>query len=83
MRAASEGLPEGVELLSFSYRKGKSLALRGEAAEANSVYDYVTALQQSGLFAEVKPEGIVTKAGAGGALVSDFKINATLPEAAP
>ena len=61
LRVVSGALPDGVELTSFVYRKGNTLALRGEADAADKVYDFIQALEQAALFPEVKSEGISTR----------------------
>ena len=61
LRAVATTLPEGVELTSYVYRKGASLALRGEADAPDKVYAFNQALEQTGLFPEVKSEGISTR----------------------
>jgi Tfp pilus assembly protein PilN len=61
LRVISAALPEGVDLTSFVYRKGATLALRGEADAADKVYAFIQALEQAALFPEVKSEGISTR----------------------
>ena len=72
LREISSLLPQGVDLSSFSYKKGSSLSLRGECASPEPIYSYVQALQQSPLFTEVKTEGVRSKATQGGVQKSEF-----------
>ena len=68
-------LPPGIELKSFSYHKGKSLELAGEAEAVNLVYDFKKELEKSDLFTTTELHRIVK--GSGGKEV--FRITATLP----
>ena len=61
LRVVAGALPDGVDLTSFVYRKGATLALRGEADAADKVYAFIQALEQAALFPEVKSEGISTR----------------------
>ncbi len=61
LRVVSELLPPGVDLTSFIYRKGSTLALRGEADDANKVYALISSLEGTDLFPEVRPEGVSTR----------------------
>lgn len=79
LREISALLPEGVDLSSFSYKKGSSLSLRGECATPEPIYNYVQALQQSPLFTEVKTEGVRSKMSQGGVQKSEFSLTASLP----
>ena len=79
LREISALLPQGVELSSFSYKKGASLSLRGECATPEPIYSYVQALQQSPLFTEVKTEGVRSKMGQSGVQKSEFSLTASLP----
>jgi Tfp pilus assembly protein PilN len=79
LREISALLPEGVDLSSFSYKKGSSLSLRGECGSPEPIYSYVQALQQCPLFTEVKTEGVRSKMTQGGAQKSEFSLTATLP----
>lgn len=80
LRAVAEALPDGVELNSFIYRKGASLTLRGEAADSERIYGFTKGLDESGLFEDVKSDGISMKAQqGGGAARYTFGITAALP----
>ncbi len=54
-------MPEGLDLNSFTYRKGASLNLRGESPTAEPVYNFFQALESSKFYTEVKPETVVTR----------------------
>lgn len=79
LRAVSEALPPGVELNSFIYRKGVSLTLRGEAEDSERIYEFTHGLEESGLFDDLKSDGINTKTGQGGPARYTFGITASLP----
>ena len=79
LREISALLPQGIDLSSFSYKKGTSLSLRGECATPEPIYSYVQALQQSPLFTEIKTEGVRSKTGPGGVQKSEFSLTAGLP----
>ena len=78
MRVVSEALPAGVELTSFVYRKGSTLALRGEASAPDKVYAFIQALEQTKLYPEVKSEGVSTRNTPQGAR-SQFGATVRLP----
>lgn len=63
LRVVSEVMPDGVEMNSFVYNKGSDLKLRGEAKSASGVYDFVTALEETGMFPEVRNDGVNTRGG--------------------
>jgi Tfp pilus assembly protein PilN len=79
LREITALLPQGVDLSSFSYKKGSTLSLRGECGTPEPIYSYVQALQQSPLFTEVKTEGVRSKASQGGVQKSEFSLTAGLP----
>jgi Tfp pilus assembly protein PilN len=79
LREISALLPEGIEISSFSYKKGTSLSLRGECTTPEPIYSYVQALQQSPLFKEVKTEGVRSKMTQRGVQKSEFSLTAILP----
>ncbi len=78
LREVSADLPPGLTLTSFSLRKGRSVSLRGEADAVNAVYDFFATLERSGLFKEVKPEGVTSKPS-GGRARTEFRVTAVLP----
>ena len=79
LREISALLPQGVDLSSFSYKKGASVSLRGECSTPEPIYSYVQALQQSPLFTAVKTEGVRSKMGQSGVQKSEFSLTASLP----
>jgi hypothetical protein len=82
LRLVSEKLPPDGKITSFSYRKGRALHLRAEVSAADQAYDYVTALENSKLFREIRPEGVVQKKTIAGA-VTEFRVNGEFPEDKP
>ncbi|MBU0676509.1 MAG: pilus assembly protein PilM [Verrucomicrobia bacterium] len=72
-------LPEGVEISSFNYKKGRAVSLRGQAKSANPIYDFFEALEKSELFTKTDAGGITTKNDRGERL-SEFKVTCQLPE---
>lgn len=78
LRAVAEALPPGADLTSFVYRKGASLALRGEADAPDLVYGFIQALEKTELFPEVASEGISTRNTSQGQK-SQFSVAVTLP----
>jgi len=57
LREISELQPAGVDLESFSYRKGDGVRIKGEAGRVNQVYSFKSNLDKSELFLETKLEG--------------------------
>ncbi len=78
LRTVSEVLPPGMDLTSFAYRKGATLALRGEAETPDKVYGFIQALEQTERFPEVKFEGVSTRNTPQGAR-SQFGVTIRLP----
>lgn len=83
LREVTVALPPGVTLTSFTYRKGKNVALRGEAEQVEIIYDFFKNLQGCGLFSDIKPEGISARQSRGGTSRQEFRVSANLPEEAP
>jgi hypothetical protein len=54
LREITEALPNGIELKSFTYRKGKSVEISGHAASVTLVYDFKKSLDDSLLFAGIE-----------------------------
>ena len=77
LREVSELLPRGVELNSFTFRKGGAVNLRGESTTVPPIYDYIEALEQSELFDEVRTEGVTQAPG--GRRNPEFRLTAQLP----
>ncbi len=78
LREITAVLPEGLELTAFTYKKYAEVNLRGEADASGPIYDFFQALEKSGLFTEVKPEG-VTQQSRGGRMRSQFRVTLVLP----
>lgn len=79
LREISDLLPPGIELKSFSYRKGKTVELSGEADSVTLVYDFKKEMEKSKLFkATDLPRTFRTPQGK-----EVFKITATLPGGTP
>ena len=80
LREVTALLPEGIDLTAFTYKKYAEVNLRGEADASGPIYDFFQALEKSGLFTEVKPEG-VTQQARGGRTRSQFRVTLALPAA--
>ncbi|NLD90077.1 MAG: hypothetical protein GX634_07040 [Lentisphaerae bacterium] len=78
LRMFSAALPPGADLISFVYRKGSTITLRGEADTPDKVYAFIQALEQLALFPEVKSEGISTRNTPQGSR-SQFGVTIRLP----
>lgn len=78
LREVSTMLPQGVELSSFSYKKGESVSVRGQSATPEPIYDFFQALERDSFFTGTKPEGVRSKAE-GNVQVSEFSVTASLP----
>jgi hypothetical protein len=75
LREVSDLLPPGIELKSFTYRKGKSVELSGEADAVTLVYDFKKEMEKSSLFTATDlPRTFRTPQGK-----EVFKITASLP----
>lgn len=79
LREVSDLLPRGVELTSFTYRKGGAVNLRGQSPTVPPILDFFESLEKSELFAEVKPEGITQAPG--GRRNPEFRVTMNLPGA--
>ncbi len=79
LREVSDLLPPGIELKSFTYRKGKSVELSGEADSVVLVYDFKKEMEKSKLFTATDlPRTFRTAQGK-----EVFKITAVLPGGTP
>ncbi|MBQ9343914.1 MAG: hypothetical protein IJT88_01710 [Kiritimatiellae bacterium] len=63
LRAVSLAMPDGISMSSFVYVKGQDLKIRGDAEEAQRVYDFVSELEKCGLFPVVHNDAMNTRAG--------------------
>ncbi|NOU36012.1 MAG: pilus assembly protein PilM [Kiritimatiellaceae bacterium] len=79
LREVSTALPDGVEIASFTYKKGEAVSLRGSSAQAESVYDFFQKLGASGIFSGVKDQPVSTRT-VKDKRVSTFSITAELPK---
>lgn len=77
LREIVVALPQGIELTSFSFRKGVSVLLRGQAAAPDPVYDFIQALQKSGFFQEIESAPVQTRPD-GGTMPVQFSITCKL-----
>ena len=77
LRVVSEALPDGIEFSSMVYRKGASVSLRGEAQETAEIYELQQNLEASGMFTDVKSDGITMKGGGSGEYVFGLTLSFT------
>jgi len=78
LREVSVLLPQGIDLTSFSYRKGKSVKIRGESPNEGPIYDFIGAMEKSDLFAEAK-SGDIARKRRKNRTVTEFTVTAQLP----
>ena len=76
LREVSTVLPSGVDLTSFTYKKGKAVALAGETSSVSLIYDFKKALDESSLFRGTELQGPVRDRRGR----ETFKMNIKLPE---
>ena len=79
MREVAVALPDGVEINSFTYKKGDSVSLRGSSEQAEAVYDFFQKLGAAGIFEGVKDQPVSTHT-VKDKRVSTFSITAELPK---
>ena len=79
LREICSVLPEGIELSSFSFKKGGVLTLRGAAQSDEAIYSFFDILAKSTFFKEIKDQR-VTMANSKGARISQFSLTAVLEE---
>jgi len=77
LREITEALPAGLELKSFTYRKGKSVEIAGHAASVTLVYDFKKSLDASTLFTGIE----LGRTAPGSDGRESFKMTAKLPGA--
>ncbi len=77
LRVISEALPDGIKFSSMVYRKGASVVLRGEAQETEGIYRLQRNLEASGMFTDVKSDGITMKGGGAGEYVFGLTLSFT------
>jgi len=62
LREVTRLLPDGnIEFVSYNYKKGKGVTLRGTAASDDTVYNFFDALTKSPLFEQLKDQSTNTK----------------------
>lgn len=79
LREVTAALPVGVEIASFTYKKGEAVNLRGTSEQADTVYDFFQHLGASDIFAGVKDQPVSTRT-IKDKRVSSFSITAELPK---
>lgn len=79
LHAVTAALPDGVELASFTYKKGDAVSLRGSSDRAEAVYDFFQRLGATELFSGVKDQPVSTRT-IKDRRVSTFSITAELPK---
>ncbi|TAN38583.1 MAG: hypothetical protein EPN23_02145 [Verrucomicrobia bacterium] len=63
LRNISAALPDGVKITSFTYTKGQTLTLRGEADDAKNIYTFQQGLKSATCFKQVQLHGITPPSG--------------------
>jgi hypothetical protein len=53
LKIISDNLPEGITLTRFTFKRGESVKISGEAAVENDVYDYKDALTRTEMFPKI------------------------------
>jgi len=79
LREVTQMLPAGnIEFVSYNYKKGKGVTLRGTAGSDDTVYDFFEALTASSLFEQLKDQSVNAKTikGVRGAV---FSVTLELP----
>lgn len=81
LREVSALMPEGLDLLSFNYRKNQQVSLRGLSSSVSkeSIIDFIQKLEQSEFFASVKEQSVTTR-NVKGQRQSEFRITVNLLE---
>lgn len=80
LREVTLALPEGVELASFTYKKGDSVNLRGSSEQADLLYDGLfQKLGASELFERIKDQPVSTRT-VKDRRISTFSVTAELPK---
>jgi hypothetical protein len=75
-------MPGGVEINSFTYKKGEAVNLRGSSDRAEAIYDFFQKLSASKIFKGVKDQPVSTHT-VKDRRVSTFSITAELPKTKP
>ena len=80
LREVSTALPDGVEISSFTYRKGDGVVLRGNSDHTDTAYDFFQKIGTSDAFIGVKDESATPP---GKNPKATFSITAELPKTKP
>lgn len=79
LREVTVALPDGVEVASFTFKKGDAVSLRGSSERAEAVYDFFQNLGAAKIFAGVKDQPVSTRL-VKDKHVSTFSVTAELPK---
>ena len=79
LREVTEALPDGVEIASFTFKKGEAVSLRGSSERTEAVYEFFQKLGGSQLFTGVKDQPVSTRT-VKDRRVSTFSTTAELPK---
>ncbi len=79
LREISTAMPDGVEINSFTYKKGEAVNLRGSSDRAEAIYDFFQKLSAAEIFEGVKDQPVSTHT-VKDKRVSTFSITAELPK---
>ena len=79
LREISQLLPEDVDLISFQFKKGNNVLIRGESLSVNPIYDFKQALDQSTLFKAIEM-GSIQPSKRKKKTVQTFQLIARMPE---
>jgi hypothetical protein len=79
LREISTAMPDGVEINSFTYKKGEAVNLRGSSDRAEAIYDFFQKLGAAKIFEGVKDQPVSTHT-VKDKRVSTFSITAELPK---
>ncbi|MBU4286235.1 MAG: PilN domain-containing protein [Kiritimatiellae bacterium] len=82
LREISVVLPNDVDLTSFQFKKGKTIALRGEARAVEPIYDFKKSLDKSPLFKSIEM-GSTQPSKRKDLTVQTFQMNVQLKEDKP
>jgi hypothetical protein len=82
LREITTALPDGVEIASFTYKKGEAVSLRGSSDRAEAVYDFFQKLGSVEFFSGIKDQPINTRT-VKEQRVSTFSVTAGLPKNEP
>jgi hypothetical protein len=78
----SAALPDGVDISSFSYKKGEAVSLRGTSDQAERIYDFFQQLGGTEVFTGIKDEQLSNRM-IKDQRVTTFSVKASLPQEEP